>query len=500
MKKTTCNPSTPIIVSMGLFDMIRDIGKNWESVLALYQMYCKHSVIQDTSSVYACDKWMSQQMGWSFNKFKKIKSILKKTALIRLVTKYEEDSHKIEKTYVYVKHERTSSPKSGLLVNKTTSPKNEATGFSNHSLLDIKNALEDNNMREREKESGATPPHNSESHHNTCESMPKIENSASVASVGEKIKTSAEKTESVACVAEKTKTSHTREASHTREEIKLSRDDYEKGMLKRFESVVGLSLAKSLLDADIANNSKRVDWAMQCKYWNDRFDNIAEETAESETEAWKYVAMYCRDYKACNHIHADTRKLLNRWMAKDWKVEYEKIQAFCKSKNALPMMPEYIRYRGEEGGETKFAGWLLSCNDYMRWFKRESSDNGDHSTDESENRPSAGPEGFESLERRRVEGVSKAQEEHDKERGLNLIGRARVILQANMNDQAKKQIIVDALKGYRDGVITLNAFDNDIQALERSDEKCKMDSGRGVGSGVAENGKAVFQAQLEETI
>ena len=158
MRNSAFNQSTPIIVSVGLIDMLRkQCGRRWRDALALYEMYCYHAIRQGTSSVYATDGWMAGEMQMSHNTFRSVKSLLVQSGLITTIHKNNPVTGEI-KWYVAVKFAKSSKvvvavsdspmldpeppathpesdtthPKSGQLA---THPENQVTGFEKHSLI-----------------------------------------------------------------------------------------------------------------------------------------------------------------------------------------------------------------------------------------------------------------------------------------------------------------------------------------------------------------------------
>jgi hypothetical protein len=139
----------------------------------------------------------------------------------------------------------------------------------------------------------------------------------------------------------------------------LTKDDYTREMSSVFESVAGHD-GKHLLAADLQANALRTDWNSQADYWVKRLQG-------SDNEPWKLLARYIAKYHECNGIYPDMRVLLRGWRSDFWVTEKDKIARFCQSHDASVVLSEYINNRATQG-PTVAAKWLLSANDYMKWF------------------------------------------------------------------------------------------------------------------------------------
>lgn len=103
MSKSQFNNSTIIPVNIGTFEAIRKQGgRRWMDALAIFQTYQYQALMQGTSSVYAADEWMAQQVGLSLRSFTATKPILARLGLIKTVRKFDKNNPH-GKTFVQVR-------------------------------------------------------------------------------------------------------------------------------------------------------------------------------------------------------------------------------------------------------------------------------------------------------------------------------------------------------------------------------------------------------------
>jgi hypothetical protein len=484
--KHTFTPSTPIIVSAGLIDMLRSqCGKRWRDALAVYAMYCYHAIRQGTSSVYATDKWMAKQMRMSYNTFRDVKTLLLRSKLISTHHKNDPITGEIA-WYVRVKFSKSSTvqvtvsdatthPESGRLA---THPKNQVTGFETHSLIRQKNTLLRQQPTTKDKDEvpqPATPEEFPETNQQPTRPTAEVggeivqtvkaavdvrtvkTNTIVQAAVGVGINSGKDGLPPVKYPEQQPANSRQSPSDPSVPVVEqkkggevvsgiVTRDGYISKMRKDWTDLCGVD-AEHILQADLESNAKRLEWQSQADYWMRRMEGLD----DSQTEAWRLIARYLRLYHQSNRSYPDMRHFLKGWWASGWQEEKTKIVDFCKAHDgATPSLNEYVEARATSG-KAPTALWLMSCTDYMTWFSSMTS------TDHDD-----GPEGMDDP------AESRREEETRKRISLDLIARARVLIRAHSDDEVMKASIVELLHDYRDGNASLDELRRGIEEFERA--------------------------------
>lgn len=141
--------------------------------------------------------------------------------------------------------------------------------------------------------------------------------------------------------------------------------------MKKTWAELGIRNWKYILEADLDSNALRINWDGQLRYWDTRLADVATNATDSEiqTSAWQLIALYIKIYHKTNGVFPVTHKLFKHWKASEWSAQLTKIQAFCKAHDADTVVEYYVFCRASEGRPIS-ARWLLSSEDYQKWFEK----------------------------------------------------------------------------------------------------------------------------------
>jgi hypothetical protein len=452
MKKINKPTDDAVVISCQLIDMLKDKGgKDWADLMSLYAFYFRCGKRQKTNQPWVTNKFASKGLRWGADKLQTRKTELKKLGLIDTIrTKRKDGTYGkpyVKVSYMWGQSQTEETPE----IITTTSVISRQVATEQQMLKVVKNKCLNLGQKEERRKGDSTNPQNP---NNTCTV---IQEPSGLSPNAGDVQTS------------EVKSSATNSLVSTKNENKpgfMSCDTYKEVMLKRFKDLCGID-GVHILHADLASNTRRLNWSKQVDYWEKRLSGID----ALQTEAWRLIAVYLRVFRFTNGYYPDMRSFLQGWRAIDWKVERERIVSHCKTHNADIAMKNYVEMRAEEGTVVKVK-WLLSVNDYSRWLRNSEKDidgRGDAS-DDFENRASGGPKSLQEWEERHAEGLRiEEARERRKRMALDLIQRARKLGMEN-DDEAFKQKIANMLNVFKE-YGDLDRLKQSVEALESSQQR-----------------------------
>lgn len=478
MNKMNKSTDDAVVISCQLIDrLIRDEGKDWSYLIALYIFYYNTARRQKTNCPWAVNKFVAQGLHWGERQVKERKARLISLGLIENVRRVGKDG-KVAKWYVrvnFIWNQSTSTPEVQM-ENPTTCTFNHPV-VSDRQMLEVpKGKCLKKREERRKREEDQTQTQNQTQDTNTVgvgfDSLAPAEGGSEPDGVA--VGRTQEQKESPklalanyhranqpasfkpSLITGRESQVDTSQGSDTPIQTK---DEYVAQMSLRWSQICGVD-GQHILEADLASNTRIKNWGRQAQYWSTRLAN----TDRSSQEAWTLIARYLKRYNENNRHYPDMRLLLRGWRSSYWEAEKKRIEAFCKSNMASIMMTNYLDCRADEGRVIPVK-WLLSAADYQSWFKRD-GDAGSPA-DAWDNRPVANAQSMEEWERRHQEGLRQEREALRKKEALKLIDRARAIIRNIADDQEVKNRVVDLLKGYRDGSVRLEMLRTGIETLEK---------------------------------
>jgi len=437
-----------VVLSCQLIDLIRrQGGKNWADLLSLYVFYYYQARRQKTNRPWATNLYVTKGFHWGESKLKDRKAKLVSLGLIENI-KLKRKNKMFGKSVVQVNYVWRQSHTEETPESKTTTSIFSDQVATNQQMLKVdKSKCLNLGQKEERRKGDSTNPQNP---NNTCTV---IQEPSGLSLTAGDVQTS------------EVKPSVTPSSSPKidNKPVVLSRDKYIAVMSKRYNDLCGID-GVHILNADLASNTRRLNWSKQVDYWEKRLSGID----ALQTEAWRLIAVYLRVFRFTNGYYPDMRSFLQGWRAIDWKVERERIVSHCKTHNADIAIKNYVEIRAEEGTVVKVK-WLLSSNDYSRWLRNSEKDidGRDDASDDFENRASGRSKSF-SKEDEWVERLKRADQAERREKIENdLLERASILCRSNRNNAQLINKVEQATQAYGDDN-DLTKFVRSIEALEAS--------------------------------
>ena len=477
MKKINKPTDDAVVISCQLIDQIRKQGgKNWADLLSLYVLYYYSARRQHTNRPWATNLFVKKGFHWGEGKVKDRKAKLVSLGLIENF-KIKRKNKRFGKSVVQVNYVWRQSHTEETPENKTTTsifPDQVAT--DQQMLKVVKNKCLNLIQKAERRKGDSTIPENLNNTNAEIQTSSSLADTVASSIVGvisctSEVPEIAKHSGNVQVGEVSSSVTPSSSAKGNKPEV-MSRDKYIAVMSKRFNDLCEID-GVHILNADLASNTRRLNWSKQYNYWERRFSDID----IHQTEAWRLIAAYLRVFYSSNSHYPDTRLFFRGWRAIGWQEEKNKILSFCNTHNADPVLRNYVEMRAEEG-KIVIAKWLLSSADYSRWFMscEKDIDAGGSASDAFENRPSGGFKSLQDWEKRHAEGMKKEEEGQRMNPAVDLIERARTLIHSNSKNEQIISEIGQALQLYKDRR-DLYGFKQSIEALESSQASREVPAG-----------------------